>query len=189
MNLDDAITGRRSVRKFSDYYVTNRELRLVIEAARNAPSWANTQVWDFIVLRDREIIRQVTETYTETNPARRCSLDASAVIAVCAKTGVSGCRDGKENTKFHEWFMFDLGCAVQNLCLKAHDIGLGTVVVGLMDHDSCEKILGVPEGHVLACVVPIGKPATDPKKGPARKELRELVRLDTFEEHFTAIDS
>ncbi|MCP4135284.1 MAG: nitroreductase [bacterium] len=189
MQLDKAIMERRSVRKFTDDYVPNDQLKEVLEAARNAPSWANTQVWEFVIVRDREVINQVTETYSEKNPARKCSFSASALIMACAKTKVSGCRDEEERTKFMEWFMFDLGLAVQNLCLKAHEIGLGTVIVGSMDHETCAKILGMPQGYEVVASIPIGKPAVVKKDGPPRKELKKFVRLDTFNEFFNSIDS
>ena len=76
--------------------------------------------------------------------------------------------------------MFDLGIAVQTLCLKAHELGLGTVVVGLMNHEACEKILAVPAGHKVYAVIPIGRPATSPKEGPSRKSLSEMVFLNNL---------
>jgi len=187
MELMDAITYRRSVRTFTDHYVTDEEIRDVLEAARRAPSWANTQIWEFIVVRDRELIRQVTETYSATNPSRNCSASSSAIILACAKTGVSGCKEGKERTKFHEWFMLDMGMAVQNLCLRAHELGLGTVVVGSMDHDACAKILLLPEGYEVVAAIPIGRPASADRKAPSRKELRSFVYLDTFGEQYGKI--
>ncbi len=180
MEVKDAIFSRRSIRAFTHYHVSDDEIRSVIDAARYAPSWANTQAWEFIVVRDRELIRRVTETYSETNPARKCSLAASAVIVACAKTKVSGCKGGVERTKFHEWFMFDLGMAVQNLCLKALDIGLGTVVVGSMNHDKCREILGIPDDFEAVVTIPIGRPASPPHAAPARKELNDILHLDRF---------
>lgn len=180
MELQEAIAKRRSIRRFTDYYVTDDEILTVIEAARFAQSWKNTQVWEFIVVRNREIIQKITSTYSETNPSRKCSNDASALIVACAKTGVSGSSEGQDITKYSTWFMFDMGIAVQNLCLKAHEIGLGTVVVGLMDHDRCKKALEIPEGYEVIVAIPIGKPATAPKDGPPRKELKSFVHLDRF---------
>ena len=184
MELDEAITGRRSVRKYSDYIVTDEEIRELIEAARWAPSWANTQVWEFIVVRDRELIEKVTATYVEKNPATKGSLGASALVVACAKTGVSGCYDGKDLTKLPSWFMFDLGMAVQNLCLKAHALGLGTVVVGLMDHEACRRLLSLPEGYEVVAVLPVGRPAVPARSGPPRKELSEFLHLNRFGQAF-----
>ncbi|HWR68814.1 MAG TPA: nitroreductase family protein [Desulfomonilia bacterium] len=180
MELGEAIGKRRSVRKFSESVVTDKEIRQLLEAARFAPSWANTQVWEFVVVRDRELIEKVTATYVDRNPATKCSLAASALLVACAKTGVSGCYGGQDVTKFPNWFMFDLGIAVQNLCLTAHELGLGTVVVGFLDHDACREIVGLPEGYEVVAVLPVGRPATEPKQGPSRKELKEFVHLNRF---------
>ncbi len=187
MELQDAISRRRSVRKFTDYYVTDEEIKKILEAARLAPSWANTQVWNFVVVRDRELIREITETYSSHNPARGCSSGASALIACCAKQGVSGCKGGQQETRFKEWFMFDLGLAVQNICLTACSLGLGTVVVGLLDHDACKKLLRLPEEIEVVAVLPLGRPEEPDKKGPAKKELKELVYLDKYGEMYAKI--
>jgi nitroreductase len=184
MELMDAILNRRSVRKFSDYVVTDEEIRKLLEAARWAPSWANTQVWEFIVVRDKALIEQIVGTYVDKNPATKCSLAASALIVACARTGVSGCYGGQDVTKFSGWFMFDLGIAVQNLCLKAHELGLGSVVVGFLNHDACKKILCLPEGYEVVAVLPIGKPAVEGRPGPPRKELKDFVHLNAFGKAF-----
>ncbi len=184
MELAEAIKNRRAVRKFTDHYVADAELREVLDAARHAPSWANTQVWEFIVVREQELIGQVVETYSATNPARQCSMTASALIVACAKSGISGCKQGKGSTKFHEWFMFDLGLAVQNLCLKAHELGLGTVVVGSMNHDACKKLLMLPDGYEVVVIIPIGKPDGPVEKAPGRKELKAFVHLNKFGETY-----
>ncbi|MGC9324135.1 MAG: nitroreductase family protein [Desulfomonilia bacterium] len=180
MELSEAIRHRWSVRTFTDYRVTDDEIREMLEAARWAQSWANTQVWEFIVVRDKDLITRITETYSKKNPAITCSLNASALLVACAKTGVSGCYGGKEVTKHSNWFMFDLGIAVQTLCLKIHELGLGTVVVGLMDHDACKQIVGLPEDFEVVAVLPIGKPAGERGRGMPRKNLNEFVHLNRF---------
>jgi nitroreductase len=76
--------------------------------------------------------------------------------------------------------MFDLGIATQTLCLIAHEMGLGTVVVGLMDHDACKKVIALPDGYEVAAVIPIGRPAGEPKEGPARKTVSDMLHLNTF---------
>lgn len=180
MELQEAILKRRSVRKFTGEMVTDDDLRQIFEAVRWSPSWANTQVWEFIIVRDKDLIKKITGTYSEHNPASKCSLTASALIVACAKTGVSGCYGGKDATAIKNWYMFDLGMAVQTLCLKAHELGLGTVVVGLLDHEACMKLLDVGEEYKVVAVIPIGRPAVPPREGPARKDLSEIVHLNRF---------
>jgi nitroreductase len=184
MELKEAIEQRRSIRKFTDEQVTDEQLKEVLEAARMAPSWANTQVWEFIIIREREMMERIAETYSETNPARRCTENASALIVVCAKNGISGCKEGKQVTKFNEWFMFDLGLAVQNLSLRAHELGLGTVIAGLFDHDRCGEMLSVPDGYEVVAAIPVGVPAVAGKKAPPRKELGEFVHKESFGKNY-----
>ena len=76
--------------------------------------------------------------------------------------------------------MFDVGMAVQNLCLKAHEIGLGTVVVGLMDHDKCKEILSLPDEYEVVVSIPIGKPVEADKGPTPRKELKDFVHKNKF---------
>ena len=180
MELQEALLKRRSVRKFTEDAVTDEELRHIFEAVRWSPSWSNTQVWEFIVVRNKSTIEKVVSTYVDKNPATKCSLAASALIVACAKSGVSGCYDGQELTSIKNWYMFDLGLAVQTLCLSAHELGLGTVIVGLMNHEACKKVLNVPDGHEVVAVIPIGKSAVPPREGPPRKAVSEMVYIDTF---------
>jgi nitroreductase len=183
MELQEAILKRRSVRKFTNYSVTDDEIKKILEAARWAPSWANTQTWTFIVVKDKNIIEGIASTIAKTNPANECVLKASAIIVACAKKGIAGCRNGREITRHHNWFMFDLGLAVQNLCLKAHELGLGTVIVGMLDHDQCKKLLSMPDDHEVAAIIPVGKP-DEFRDGPKRKSLDTMAHLNKFGERF-----
>jgi nitroreductase len=165
--------------------VTDAELEHLFEAVRWSPSWANTQVWEFVVVRDRELIQKLSEIYQMPkgkglNPATKCSQTASALIVLCAKIGVSGYFEGKEVTKHADWYMFDLGIAAQTLCLKAHEMGLGTVVVGLFDHDACNRLVVLPEGYESVVIIPIGRLAGEAKSGPDRKAVADMVHLDRF---------
>jgi nitroreductase len=184
MELDEAIFNRRSVRKFSDYHVTDEDIRTLMEAARWAPSWANTQAWEFIVIRDRALIEKVVGTYVEKNPATRGSLDASALIVACARTGVSGCYRGQRSYTSSELVHVRPGMAVQNLCLKAHSMGLGTVIVGFMNHDACGEMLGLPEGYEAVAAIPVGQPASAARAVPPRKDQSSFVHRDKFGQRF-----
>lgn len=180
MELKDAVFDRRSVRRFTDDPVPDDAVREMLEAARTAPSWANVQPWEFIVVRDTGVIAKITETYAAGNPARKCSMACGLIIVGCAQTGVSGCKEGAPVTRFDSWHMFDLGLAVQNLCLRAHDLGFGTVIVGLMNHDECRRVLAVPDGYEVVVAIPVGKPAVSGKEGPPRRPQNEFVHFNAF---------
>ncbi len=184
MELKEAIASRRTIRNFNDYRVTDRELRDLLTAAGWAPSWKNTQSWMFIVLRDRELIAEVTDTYSEKNPARNCSLNASAVIIACARSKLAGFNEEGQTTKHAHWYLFDLGLAVQNLCLQAHELALASVIVGNLDHDRCRKILSIPPDYEVVVSIPLGRAAAAAPKAPPRKELKNFVYLNKFNDYF-----
>jgi len=180
MELYDAIMTRRSVRKFTDYYVTDEEINKILESAQWAPSWANTQCWEFIIVRDKDLIMKLADTLTETNPARKCIESASVVIAICGKSDLPGFKEGSKTTKFDSWFMFDLGLAVQNMQLTAHNLGLGSVVAGALDHKRGADLLEVKSPYEFVGFLPIGKPVEFKKTGPKRREISEFTHKDKF---------
>lgn len=174
MNVMEAIKSRRSVRKYKTDPVTEETLEMVLEAARWAPSWANTQCWRFVVVREPETKARIAEALRPGNPATDAVRNAPVVIVACAELGKSGYYKGEAATDKGDWFMFDVALAVQNLVLAAHELGLGTVHVSLMDAKRIEEVMQVPEGVRVVELVPLGYPEEQPK-GPGRKELDEIV--------------
>ena len=177
--LMQVLKGRRSIRNYQDQAVPEEVLNLILEAVQWSPSWANTQCWEVVVVKDQEIKRRLQETLSQGNPATRAMVEAPVVLVLCGKQGVSGFYKGQVTTKLGDWFMFDLGLATQSLCLAAWNLGLGTVVVGLFDHNLAAAVLGVPEGYELVAMLPLGYPAKQPA-APKRREISEFTHFDKF---------
>jgi len=174
-----AIKERRSVRNFEDTDVSEDVLRQVLEAVQWSPSWANTQCWEVIVVKDAGVKEKLQTVVGGKNPASKALAKAPVVLALCAKLGASGFFKEQTTTKFGDWFLFDLGIATQSLCLAAHSLGLGTVIMGLFDHDQVKSALNVPEGYELVTLIPLGYPSKVPS-APKRKSLEEFSHTDTF---------
>jgi nitroreductase len=171
---------RRSVRKYEERPVTEETLQKVLEAVRWAPSWTNCQCWEVIVVKDPAIKAQLQASLPpKGNPAASAMVQAPVVLVMCAKSGVSGFYKDQPSTQFGEWMMYDLGLATQNLCLMAHSLGLGTVVVGLFDHQKARQVVGVPAGYELVTMIPLGYPA---KSGaaPKRREVSEFTHQEKW---------
>jgi nitroreductase len=105
--------------------------------------------------------------------------EAPLVIVVCGKKGVSGFKKGNAVTARGDWFMFDTGIAMQNLCLTAYSLGLGTVVVGMFDHKKVEEILEVPQNVEVVAMTPLGYPAAE-GGAPRRKEPSEFIFYEKY---------
>lgn len=174
MELMEAILGRRSIRKYKPDPVPEEALKTILETVRWSPSWANTQCWEVVVVKEPRIKSDLANALTPTNPARSSIAEAPLIIVLCGKKGVSGFKKGEATTIKGDWLMFDTGIAMQSLCLTAHALGLGTVIVGLFDHKKAEGILGVPQDREVVAMTPLGYPATEGVT-PKRKEISEFV--------------
>jgi len=182
MEVMQAIKERRSIRRYTDAPVSDKDLETVLEAARWAPSWANNQCWRFIIVRDPEIKERIANTLPPDNRALTAIRTAPILIVVCAKIGRSGYIRGEQVREQGDyWFMFDVGLAMQNLTLAAHSLGLGTVHVGWFDAKRVREILGVPEGTAVVEITPLGYPDERPI-APRRRELSEIVFHERYGE-------
>ncbi|WP_290596503.1 MULTISPECIES: nitroreductase family protein [unclassified Archaeoglobus] len=179
MEVEEAIRGRRSVRKYVEKDVPQEDVVKMIDAARWAPSWSNFQCWEFVVVRDRKVREELLECIPKFNPGRKAVETAPVVIAVLGKKGLSGTVGGSYVTEKGDWLMFDTALAVQNLCLQAYSMGYGTLIVGLFDFERASKVLGVPDDYELVVLVTVGSLHKIPNP-PERKEVQEIMHLDTF---------
>jgi len=186
MEVLKAIKTRRSIRRYKSAPVDDKTVQKILEAGRWAPSWANTQCWRFIVVRDADIKNKLAETLfgvtDRPNRAAEAIRNAPVVIVACAELGKSGYRFGEARepaTDKGDWYMFDTALAVQNMLLAAHALGLGTVIIGVFDAPAAAKILGVPAGCSVVTMFPLGVPDEEPPIRP-RKELSEIVFYDKY---------
>ena len=184
METLEAIKTRRSIRKFSDQPVEPEKLQAVLEAVQQAPSWPNRQCWSLVVVQDQEVRTRISElsfvesffaTYGyKSNPAQKGLAQAPIVLVACADPQQSGDLRGEQ------YYMADLGIASQNLMLAAHDLGLGTVFVGVFDEEQLKELLGIPANIRIVGLFPLGYPAGEAKGGPPRKPLAEFVHYGTW---------
>jgi len=179
MELLEAIRTRRSIRRYKSTPVDDKTVELVLEAARWAPSWKNTQCWRFIAVRDNNIKSQLANITTFNNPSTDAIRNAPVVIVACAELGKSGYSDGQQASDKGDWYMFDVALAMQNLVLAAHSLGLGTVYNGLFDAKKAATILNVPAGFCVVSLTPLGYPDQEPEPRP-RKELAQIAFYNKF---------
>lgn len=177
--MDDIFTRRRSIRRFQPRPVEDEILTQILEAARMAPSWGNRQCWELIVVQESDDKKTLAELLSAKNPATLCTEKAPVVIGVCGAPLQSGYYNKRQSTRYSHWFLYDLGIISQNICLKACELGLGSVIVGSFDHHKAEKFLGVPEGIELVALIPLGYPDHLPPK-TKRRSVDEFVHFDRF---------
>lgn len=180
MDVFEAMEGRRSVRKYSDEAVDPDDLTRILEAGRMAPSWVNFQVWEIVVVQDPDTKSKLARALPESNPARKGLEQAPVVLVACGRKGESGYKNGLPTTVLDDWLMFDVALFLHNVTLAAHALGYGTVHVGLFDHNAVAEIIGVPDTVQVVELMPIGRPAGPPKKGPKRRAIEEFVHSERY---------
>src|SRR5512133_4147542 len=110
MDLFQAIVSRRSIRKYQETPVEAEKLRLVLDAARLAPSWKNMQCWRLLVIADAAKKARLLDAFPEDNPGRKALVQAPLVILVCADPAESGVENGIE------YYIADTAIAFEHLC-------------------------------------------------------------------------
>ena len=140
----DTIASRRSVRNYSDRPVTDELVDKLLRAAMAAPSAKNRQPWEFVVVREREVL----DSLADGLPYAKMLFKAPLAIVVCAAD--------------EQFWEQDCAAATENLLLAAEAMGLGAVWTAASDEERSavvRNVLGIPAGVSPFCVIPIGFPA------------------------------
>jgi nitroreductase len=149
MDTIEAIMTRRSIREFKDKTVPEDVVRKLLAAAMNAPSAANQQPWQFVVVTDKKLLKQVPSF----SPYASASPKAAVGILVCGDLG---------RAKLPTLWTQDCSAATQNILLAAHSLGLGAVWTGIYGLEGrvegFRKLIGTPENIVPFSLVLIGYP-------------------------------
>ena len=162
MEVLEAIKTRRSIRRFKKEPVAPDLIEKLLEAGRWAPSSANTQPWEFIVITDPEIKKRISRSFNFGPFLNEAPL-AIAVVVDRLRT-VLPIQDGT--------------LAAYAIWLAAHSLGLGACWINPNIPGGIKKILGIPLTKKLITILAIGYPAEAPIK--TRRKLNDLVY---FEKH------
>ncbi len=143
----EEIMKRRSGRAFSDKPVSDEMLESILEAGRWAPSCGNTQAWNFVVLREPDILTQAHEALSRGNAYAKA---APIMILVAAK------EDGGCPAHGLPYFAMDVGLAVENMLLQTVHLGLlGHPTVG-WNEAKLKELTGMPDEYRIVTVIFIG---------------------------------
>jgi nitroreductase len=170
MNVSNAIRTKRAVRKFQDKPLPEDAIRAILNAGRRAQSSKNEQGWQFIAIRDKTILKALSETGTYAGHLAGAALGVA--ILTPDPTG-----------KFQ--IMFDAGQSAAYMQLLAWELGVGSCLASIYEPEKARQILGFPPAWHLRIAISFGYPADEeklsapPKKG-GRRTLEEIVHWDTW---------
>lgn len=173
MEFQALIEARRSVRKYTEKQVTREQVEEIIKAAQNAPSWKNQQTSRYYCVLSEEKCNELREAcLPEFN--RQRSTNAALIVTAFEKDNVGFDDKGQPiNELANGWGCYDLGLQNAYFILKAKELGLDTLIMGIRDADKIRQILSVPETQTIGAVLALGYADEEPKK-PSRKELSDI---------------
>lgn len=200
MNVRTAIQARRAIKQFdASHRMTAAEIEELMSLALLSPTAFNIQHWRFVLVQDpqlREAIRSVSWMQPQIT-------DASLLVVICAdvkawekepdrywknasddvREGIVAAIDeyyrGHPQTERDE-AMRSCGIAAQTLMLAAQEMGYDSCPMDLSDFDKVAKLIRLPEDHVLAMFVAIGKRVREPWPRAGQLPMDEVVVRDRF---------
>jgi len=170
MDVSEAIRMKRAVRQFKDQPLSDEEVYAILKAGRRAQSSKNTQPWQFIAIRDKSILKSLSECGTYAGHL------AGAALGVAILTPDPGQRFS---------IMLDAGQAAAYMQLAAWELNIGSCLATIYDLEAARKLLGYPEQLHLYIAISFGYPVdeayltTPPQKG-GRRPMDELIHWERW---------
>ena len=171
MNVSDAIKMKRAVRKFHDAPLPDNVVRAILNAGRRSQSSKNEQGWQFIAIRDKSILKALSETGTYAGHL------AGAALGVAIVTP-------QPEGKFQD--LFDAGQAAAYMQLVAWELGIGSCLASIYEPEKTRAILEIPPEWHLRIALSFGYPADEAKLSATprmggRKSFEQVVHWDKWQ--------
>jgi len=174
-SFDEVLATRRSVRSFdASKSISEAEVRTLLTAAQEAPSWANMEPTKYYVAISAEKRAALLEMIGG-NKERVCN--APVLIVSTFETGRSGFFRGQQTNEVGDgWGAFDNGLSNAFLVLQARAMGFDTLIMGMRDADAIRTEFAIPETEAVMAVIALGYRLEEPIR-PARKDLDEIAKF------------
>jgi len=160
MEAWDALRARRNVRAYGGEAIPEEHLERILEAGRRTPSSMNQQGWDFVVVTDRDDLRELARAWRY---AAHVGTAAATIVLV-----IPASNDPEER----ETLWYDIGQATMSIAIAAADLGIGSGHASIGDHQVVRELLGLPEDREPAMLMALGYPADRPLTPVARPDRR-----------------
>lgn len=168
----DTMKKRYSARKYTDKKISENQLFQVLEAARIAPTWKNSQCFEIIVVDDEKTKAAIGEI-VNYNPSESAYHKASHLLIFVADPEKSGMRDGKP------YYMVDTAIAFEHSVLCATSLGLDTCWVGVFPEDALKAKLNIPNHLRIVALTPLGYADETYKQRP-RRDLEAILHKTIY---------
>lgn len=169
MDVYQAIQKKRAIRKFKSQPLTDHEIKTILNAARLAQSSKNMQAWSFIAITQKDTLLKLS----------RCGQFAGHIAgAALAVAIITPDPDIRFNV------MFDAGQAASYMQLAAWEMGIGSCLATIYEHDEARELLGFPEDMHIRIAISFGYPLREsakPARKTGRRPFREVIHMEKWE--------
>jgi nitroreductase len=152
---------RRTIRSFQDKEIPDEKINMILEAGRFSPSASNRQPWNFIVIKNKEILEQISKAayygkFIKTAPI---------AIAIVGKMNQSP-----------KWYVIDTSLVSMSMMLMAWSLNIGTCWIGALNREKAKQILGLGKNDYLLTVLPMGYIQGNIPNPTPRKSLEKIKK-------------
>ena len=174
-SFDEVLTSRRSVRSYdASKKISEAEVRELLTAAQDAPSWANQQPTKYYVAISQEKLAAVQDL-VGANKERIAN--APVLIVSTFERGKSGFFQGEQTNEVGDgWGAYDNGLSNCYLILKARAMGFDTLIMGMRDANALRQLFNIPENETVMAVIALGYRKGDPRH-PNHRKLDDIVKF------------
>lgn len=177
MEFNQLLESRRSIRKYKEKKVEQDLIKQMIEAAIQAPSWKNSQTARYHVVMDEQLLKQMKEEVLPTFNANNCKDAPVLIVCSFVKNRAGFEKDGTPTNEVGQgWGYYDCGLHNENLILKAKDLGLDTLVMGIRNEEKIRSLLNIEENEIIVSVISVGYRDIEPTK-PNRKQIEDITKF------------
>jgi len=177
--FNELMMRRRSVREYdAEKSVQREEIEQMISAALEAPTWKNSETGRYhVVMADSDKMAPAAACLWENNRKRIEGCSALIVTSfVKNRSGFHRAEDGSsqpDNELGNGWGCYDLGLQNSYMLLKAAELGIDTLIMGLREAEELRQVLQIPDEETIVAVIAVGHRKAEPQR-PHRKEVSEV---------------
>ena len=177
MEFTKLLEERRSIRAFDpEKHVTAEQLQEIVQAAIQAPSWKNSQTARYYAVLSEDKLAELSEKGLPEFNAKN-SAGAALIVTTFVANRAGFNRQGEpDNEAGNGWGFYDCGLHNENLVLKAIDMGLDTLIMGIRDEKAIRQVLNIPETEIIVAVIDVGY-ASESAVKPKRNAPEDILTI------------
>ncbi|MFX1571761.1 MAG: nitroreductase family protein [Promethearchaeota archaeon] len=171
MEFYEVVRKRRSYRVYKPNMPEKDKIERILEAARLAPTWANLQGVEYILVQEPENIKAVWKAVDQDTKFGNAPM---FIVGIIAESGSGANKNGEK------YYGVDFGICFEHLILAATAEGLATCWIGRFNENKIKDILGIPKKYKVMGLTPLGYSTKSKGEVTERKPIEKIVHYEKF---------